>query len=233
MRAATAEPATGGLLAIGSEKAIEAAFRAACRCDRARAAFDGARHAETFLLARLGRGPYAERRVALKLLGRCGGDATVARLGSAPVGRNLLDAAAATLGAIGGEEAIAALDRLRGERALRRDVVKALGATGDPRALPVLRRFADEEGLASDLCAALGRIHDPESAEMLADLALRGSAAGEAARALTEMPASVVVPVLLERLGGNGRARELLTRIAGADLGPKHESWRQWWESHP
>jgi hypothetical protein len=122
---------------------------------------------------------------------------------------------------------------MAGERALRRDVVRALGATGDPRALTVLRRFAAEEGLADDLCAALGRIRDKEAAEMLADLALRGGASGHAARALIDMPASVVVPVLLGRLEGKGRARELLVRIAGTDHGPRPESWREWWDSRP
>ncbi|HEX5135932.1 MAG TPA: hypothetical protein VFY93_03090 [Planctomycetota bacterium] len=230
LRPATAREATEALLSLGS---FEAAFAAARRARGAREAFDGARGAEAFLLARIDRGPYAERRAALELLARCGGEATVRRLATAAVPRNLMDAAAAALGAIGGAEAIDALDRMRGERAVRRDVVRALGATGDPRALPVLRKLAGEDGLASDLCAALGRIGDAECADMLADLALRGGAAEEAARVLTGMPAPVVVPVLLDRLGGKGRARELLVRIAGKDHGPRPESWKQWWDSRP
>ncbi len=228
-RPTAARAATGALLSLG---AFEAAFRAALRLDEARAAFDGASQAEPFLLDRIGRGPYAGRRAALELLGRCGGVTTVRRLASKPVPRNLVDAAAATLGAIGGEEAIAALDRLGDDRALRRDVVRALGATGDPRALPALRKFLGD-GLAGELSRALARIHDPESAGMLADLALRGSGSEEAARALAGMPADVVVPVLLERLGGPGRARDLLVRIAGADHGPRRESWKEWWDSRP
>jgi hypothetical protein len=227
-RPATARPATEALLALGS---FDAAFAAARRSRDAAGAFDGAADAEAFLLAGIDRGPYAERRAALGLLARCGGDATVRRLATGEVPRSLMDAAAAALGAIGGEEAIAALDRMRGERALWRDVVQALGATGDRRALPVLRQFAAEDGLANDLCAALGRIHDTESAEMLADLALRGGAAEEAARALMDMPASVVVPVLLGRLGGKGRARELLVRMRRTT--GRAESWKKWWDSRP
>jgi HEAT repeat protein len=229
-RPATAQGAAEGLLALG---ATEAAFRAARRAPGASAAFDGASDAEPFLLDRIGLGPHAERRAALELLGRCGGEATVRRLASKPVARNLRDAAAATLGAIGGEEAIVALHRMGAERALRRDVVRALGATGDPRALPVLSRFLDEDGLAGELAAALARIHDPASAAMLADLAVRGSGSEQAARALTGMPAAVVVPVLLERLGGQGRTRDLLVRIAGTDHGPRREKWEQWWDSRP
>ncbi|MFI5402333.1 MAG: hypothetical protein ACHQ1G_05300, partial [Planctomycetota bacterium] len=119
------------------------------------------------------------------------------------------------------------------ERALRRDVVRALGITGDARALPVLRRFAEEDGLAGELSLALSRIHDPESVALLADLALRENASEDAARALTRMPVGVVVPVLLERLGGTARTRDLLVRIAGADHGPRRERWKQWWDSRP
>jgi hypothetical protein len=229
-RPTTARGATEALLSL---RAFESAFAAARRSRGAATAFDGARDAEAFLLERVDRGLHAERRAALELLARCGGDATVRRLAASGVPRSLMDAAAAALGAIGGEDAIATLDRMAGERALRRDVVRALGATGDPRALPVLRRFTGDEGLADDLCAALGGIRDAEAAEMLADLALRGGASGHAARALIDMPASVVVPVLLGRLEGKGRARELLVRIAGADHGPRPESWREWWDSRP
>jgi hypothetical protein len=229
-RAASAQAATEGLLGMG---AFEEAFAAARRTRRARAAFDGAHGAEAYLLGRIDRGPYAERRLALELLGRCGSDATVRRLAAAPVPRNLLDTAAATLGAIGGDGAVDALARMCGERSVRRDVVRALGATGSARALPALRRFVGDEGLASELCASLGAIPERESAEMLADLALDGGAAEEAARALTSMPASVVVPVLLDRMGGQRRARELLVRITGADRGPRPEAWKEWWDSRP
>jgi hypothetical protein len=230
IRPVTARAATGALLSIG---ALEPAFTAARRSADAGAAFDGARDAEAFLLARFERGVHAERRAALELLARCGGDATVRRLATGDVPRSLMDAAAAALGAIGGGDAIEALGRVADERAVRRDVIRALGATGDPRALPVLRRFAAEEGLADDLCVALGRIPDAEAAGMLADLALRKGSSGPAARALTGMPAGVVVPVLLDRLEGKRGARELLVRIAGTDRGPRTESWREWWDSRP
>ncbi|MCK6459386.1 MAG: hypothetical protein L6Q95_05770, partial [Planctomycetes bacterium] len=65
------------------------------------------------------------------------------------------------------------------------------------------------------------------------DLALRRGASEHAARALVDMPASVVVPVLLERLGGAPGARALLVRVAGTDRGSRAESWREWWDSRP
>jgi hypothetical protein len=229
-RPATTLAATEALLSLGE---IEAAFRAARRLPDAQAAFDGAAQAEVFLIERIGKGPYAERRAALDLLGRCGGAATVRRLATAPVTKNLRGGAALALGAIGGEEAIAALDRFSRERGLRRDVVRALGRTGDPRALPVLQRFVEEDGLAGELSLALSRIHDPESAVLLADLALRENASEDAARALTRMPVEVVVPVLLERLTGTGRTRDLLVQIAGFDHGPRRDRWKQWWDSRP
>jgi len=235
-RPRSASGATRGLLALGSDAAFDAAFRAACRAPEARAAFDGAgAAAERFLLARLDGGLHAERRAALELLARCGGAATVARLDARPVERGLLASAAETLGAVGGERAVALLARMGSERSVRREVIRALGATELPSALAPLRAFAGDEGSARELCDALARIHAPGSAELLLDLAARGSAAEAAARALVEMPARVVVPVLLGRIeggAGGGRARALLARIAGTDLGPKPETWSDWWESH-
>jgi hypothetical protein len=236
LRPATASAACSGLLGLGSDRAVEAAFRAACRCAGAVPAFDGAAHAERFLVARLDRGTFAERRVALRLLARCGGPAAVGRIAAGGLDRSLLPDAVATLGAIGGEEGIRALGRFLPERALRGDVIRALGETRDPLVLPLLRSFAGQEGCARQLCLALSRIPHEESAAMLVDLALSGAATSEAARALAELRAPLVVPLLLERLeegAGRGRARELLVRIAGTDLGPGRDRWKNWWESRP
>lgn len=231
-RAPTAPAACQALLALGSGRGVEAALRAASRWPAAETAFVGAAHAERFLLERLDAGTFTERRAALRLLAACGGAGTVSRISRGRLDRSLLPGAVAALGAIGGEEAIQALALLLPEKGLRGEVVRALGETRDPRALPLLRNLLAREGCTREVCAALARIENAESADMLLDLVLDGSGRGEASRALASMPPSIVVPLLLGRLEGQdvrGRAREMLVRIAGSDLGPGRERWEEWW----
>lgn len=227
-RSASAPGAARALVTLGTEDALAAAFHAVRRGGAPEEVFDGAGHAEPFLLERLRAHALPERRTALRLLRQCGGGATVRALGERRPSRALLPDAIAAVAAIGGDDAVTVLASWRGERGVRRALVVALGATGDPRAVPALEEFAGDAALAEDVAAALARIPHEESARVLVDLLLRRRA--EAGAALASMPAGVVVPVLLDRFDASRAVRRVLVRIAGADHGGRPETWKKWWD---
>lgn len=200
--------ATQALLELGTDEAMRGAFAAVHQGrapDAAADCFEGAGRAESYLLHVLRTGDRRERRTALELLARCGGEDTIAYLESA-----------------------------RLDHRLEPLVVRALGATGDERALAALRRAAQKRKLSREVALALGNIESPESAELLVDLLENPKAQRAAIESLQNMPARIVVPVLLRRLEEARRAmnvRHVLASIAGSDLGAKTENWKRWWDS--
>ena len=119
-RPSTAGAATKALLALGTEPALRAAFRAACRGT----ALEPTPAMEAFLLERLQEGAFVEQRTALLLLRRCGGEATVSALATARVPRGLVRETIRTLGAIGDASAVPVLGRYAARFAP--DVARAL-----------------------------------------------------------------------------------------------------------
>jgi HEAT repeat protein len=231
----TRRAATAALVAVGTTAALEYAFATCYRAggDATLAVlFQGAKHAEEFLLERLSQGTVAEKKVVLELLAHCGGAATLDALESGSWPGGLVHAALRTAGTVGGARAVAFIVRWRDRPSLRGDVIAALGETRDGSAVPVLREFAENRRLAAPAAEALGKVATPDSARALVELLVRETSAPESARALARMPASIVVPVLLEALSRERvaiRVREVLVRMAGVDLGKEPEDWRRWW----
>ncbi len=235
----TARAATTALLAIGSRDAVQAAFHAAARGPAGAAAsmsFHGATIAEPVLLDVLERDSLPDRRVAVRLLGACGGPAACAVLAELADDPNLAADALTALGDIGGDAAAGALARFADSRALRPRLATALGATASPRALPLLARLVAEPAATREAARALGEIHDRGAVLLLVALLEEPRGSDEAAASLAYLPARLVVPELLSGLDHprrGPRLRRVLARIAGADHGAGVESWRKWWESRP
>jgi hypothetical protein len=232
-RRVTDRAATVALVRIGTRESVAAALAAADR-DGAELAFDGLSSAEAPLLELLDTGTLVERREALRLLGRCGGPATIEALAPGRLPRALATDAMVTLGSIGGDAAAADLAVYARDPAFREAAIDALGATGAEDAVAVLLDVGgrrDERRVAR----ALGRIPHEESARALVQMLGGGAAPGAAADALATLPAEVVVPVLIGALDDDARRRRLrsvLVRIAGVDHGAAADGWRAWWQAH-
>jgi HEAT repeat protein len=228
--------AAAALLDLGGD--AHAALFDAYRLGGARAgveeAFAGRGDAEPFLLGVLRADNPVASSDALRLLARCGGAATVETIARLRLDARTFPAALDALGAIGGDEAARTLARLAVPGHERARLVRALGATGSAEAVPALARLAVDPELRAGACAALVALPGAAGAETLVDLlvARRDPAAGAA---LAAMPAGAVVPLLLARFGGadGGAVRRVLAQIAGADLGGRKESWKNWWDSRP
>ncbi len=194
--------AVRGLLALDGEEAFAEAYALAGRSTAAAEGFRGVAGAEPRLLARLGRGTFAERALTLDLLSMCGGEATARALSAALP-----------------------------EGALRPLAVRTLGATRCDLAVAPLEAILRDERHAAEAVRALARIGSARSAEVLANLLTDRRHGREAARVLSELPEEVVVPVLLDRVGRSQPARRVLAGFAGADLGGAAGPWRAWWSS--
>ncbi|MCZ6786712.1 MAG: HEAT repeat domain-containing protein, partial [Planctomycetota bacterium] len=150
----TAEGATEALLGIGTPAAYQAAFVAASWGGAPSAAahcFDDDNRAEPFLLGVLESGTLKERRAALRLLERCGGDQTAAFLARGQFGRSLLPHVAGTLTAIGSDAAVKALAAL----GHRREVLGALARIHTPESARVLVDLLEEPRARRDAGRAL------------------------------------------------------------------------------
>jgi len=193
------------LVEIGTDDAIEAAFEACYRSGETAFAFEGAAHAESFLLRKLEQGTAAEGRTALALLEHCGGAATLqaldARDWNVATARSVIRAA----GAIGGKRGVDIVVRWKDRPALHDEIVLALGEARDNAAVPHLRELARHRRHAPAAAIALGKIATRDSVFALIEL--------------------------LERDRVAERAHHELILIAGVDLGKQSKPWRRWWDS--
>jgi len=231
----TRPAAVEALVAIGSEPALDAAIAVCYRAGDESGLdthFDGARDAEPLLLQVLETGTVAQRTAALRLLARCGGDATLDRIEQTDWRGGLVRAAIETTGAIGTPRAVAILAEWAEQPALRTALIEALGATGESAAVPHLRAL--DRRHATRIAAALATIPHAESARALIELLDDDRSAKAAAESLARMEPKLVMPLLLESLARRSsarRAREVLVRMTGMDLGKEPEDWRRWWNT--
>ena len=241
----TRSAAVEALVAIGTLPALEAAIAVCYRAGSEsglEAHFGGARAAESILLRTLDTGTLetgtletgtvAQQSAALRLLAHCGGDAALDRIEQTEWRGGLVRDALVAAGMIGTPRAVAVLLRWRNRAALRPALIDALGATGQAAAVPYLRSL--EERDATRAAMALGSIAHTDSVRALIELLDYDRGATAAANALAQMPARLVVPVLLESLARRSvarRAHDVLVRMTGMDLGREPETWRRWWNT--
>jgi len=231
----TRSAAVEALVATGTLPALEAAIAICYRAGSEsglEAHFGGARAAEAILLRTLDGGTVAQQSAALRLLAHCGGDAALDRIEQTEWRGGLVRDALVAAGMIGTPRAVAVLLRWRNRAALRPALIDALGATGQAAAVPYLRSL--EERDAARAATALGSIAHTDSVRALIELLDYDRGATAAANALAQMPARLVVPVLLESLARRSvarRAHEVLVQMTGMDLGREPETWRRWWNT--
>jgi HEAT repeat protein len=196
--------AARGLAALGDEDSLRVLLDA-IRDDTDDPAVDAfveaGPSALRLLTDRFENGRHEERRLAVRLLGRRGGDVAVSALERALGDPALFGGAIEALGRAGRESprAIDVLARAGRTPALRSRAVRALGETGRSEAVPALVSLAVDRGTTRLVLAALARIPGDESVRAVREFLGRPRCEREARRALRKLAPENVPDILARR----------------------------------